>query len=80
MIAARAGYEVVFVPFTAGRPSGPPRTVLGGFVDNDGKANGRPVGVAVDGQGAILVADDVGNRVWRITPAGRAAPAPAGRH
>jgi len=63
------GYEVVFVPFTDGRPTGSIKVVLFGFVDADGNARGRPVGVAVDGRGGLLVADDVGNSVWRITPA-----------
>lgn len=62
-----AGYKVVFVPFSGGRPQGMPRDVLTGFVDSDGRAQGRPVGVAVDRQGALLVADDVGNKVWRVT-------------
>ena len=61
------GYQVVFVPFTDGRPSGPPETVLDGFVGDDGKARGRPVGVAVDAGGGVLVADDVGNAIWRVT-------------
>ncbi|MFO1397737.1 MAG: sorbosone dehydrogenase family protein [Burkholderiales bacterium] len=65
----RVGYKVVFVPFRGGRPSGAPRDVLTGFVDHDGHARGRPVGVAIDGRGALLVADDVGNAVWRVTPA-----------
>jgi glucose/arabinose dehydrogenase len=65
----RAGYKVVFVPFKNGQPSGPPLDVLTGFLSEDGKANGRPVGVAFDKTGALLVADDVGNAVWRITPA-----------
>ncbi|HEV7476357.1 MAG TPA: sorbosone dehydrogenase family protein [Burkholderiales bacterium] len=65
-----SGYRVVFVPFKDGRPSSPaPVDILTGFVDADGKAMGRPVGVAVDGKGALLVADDVGNMVWRVTPA-----------
>jgi glucose/arabinose dehydrogenase len=64
-----SGYNVVFVPFSGGRPSGPPLVVLGGFVDAEGRAMGRPVGVAVDRAGALLVADDVGNAVWRVTPA-----------
>jgi glucose/arabinose dehydrogenase len=64
----RSGYKVVFVPFAAGRPSGPPEDVLSGFVDANGDARGRPVGVAFDREGALLVADDVGNVVWRVTP------------
>jgi glucose/arabinose dehydrogenase len=64
-----SGYRVIFVPFADGRPSGPPIDVLTGFVDRDGDAMGRPVGVAVDKQGALLVADDVGNTVWRVTSA-----------
>jgi glucose/arabinose dehydrogenase len=64
-----SGYKVIFVPFADGKPSGPPQDVLTGFLSPDGRAYGRPVGVAVDKEGAILVADDVGNRVWRITPA-----------
>jgi glucose/arabinose dehydrogenase len=64
-----SGYKLIFVPFADGKPSGPPQDVLTGFLSKDGKANGRPVGVAVDKQGAILLADDVGNVVWRITPA-----------
>ncbi|MGJ7916415.1 PQQ-dependent sugar dehydrogenase [Massilia sp. LXY-6] len=64
-----SGYKLIFVPFTDGKPSGPPRDVLTGFLSRDGKAYGRPVGVVVDKQGAILLADDVGNVVWRITPA-----------
>jgi glucose/arabinose dehydrogenase len=66
-----AGYKVIFVPFADGKPSGPPQDVLTGFLSKDGHAYGRPVGVAVDKAGAILVADDVGNRIWRITPAGK---------
>lgn len=62
----RAGYAVVFVPFEQGRPKGMPIDVLGGFVDDDGNAQGRPVGVAFDARGALLVADDVGNVVWRV--------------
>jgi len=64
-----SGYKVIFVPFAQGRPSGPPRDVLTGFVDDAGNAHGRPVGVAIDQKGALLVADDVGNVVWRVTPA-----------
>ena len=64
-----SGYKVIFVPFVDGRPSGAPEDVLTGFVNADGDAFGRPVGVAVDRAGALLVADDVGNTVWRVTPA-----------
>lgn len=63
-----AGYRVIFVPFANGRPSGMPEEILTGFLDAEGHARGRPVGVAVDGAGAVLVADDVGNRVWRVAP------------
>jgi glucose/arabinose dehydrogenase len=66
----RSGYKVIFVPFAGGRPSGAAIDVLTGFVDADGRARGRPVGVAVDAKGALLVADDVGNVIWRVTPAG----------
>ena len=69
----RSGYQVVFVPFAAGRPSGVMEPVLSGFLDAEGQARGRPVGVAVDATGALLVADDVGNIVWRLK-AVRAAP------
>ena len=64
-----SGYKVIFVPFKKGRPSGPPADVLTGFLKNDGSgvAHGRPVGVAIDGRGALLVADDAGNTVWRVT-------------
>ena len=64
----RSGYNVVFVRFESGRPVGPPEEVLTGFVDADGNALGRPVGVAMDRAGALLVVDDVGNVVWRVTP------------
>ena len=64
-----AGYRVVFVPFRAGVPAGDPIDVLGGFVGRDGYAHGRPVGVAVDRSGALLVADDAGSAVWRVTAA-----------
>jgi glucose/arabinose dehydrogenase len=64
-----SGYNVVHVPFREGRPAGKPVEILSGFVDGNGDALGRPVGVAVDRQGAILVADDVGNVIWRVTPA-----------
>jgi glucose/arabinose dehydrogenase len=62
-----SGYKVIFVPFSAGRPRGEPVDVLTGFLSADGKAYGRPVGVALDRRGALLVADDVGNTVWRVT-------------
>ncbi len=63
----RSGYRVIFVPFTNGEPSGPALDVLTRFVDANGDAMGRPVGVAIDKRGALLVADDVGNVVWRVT-------------
>jgi glucose/arabinose dehydrogenase len=63
----RSGYKVVFVPFEDGHPMGVPIDVLTGFVDANGDAQGRPVGVAMDRAGALLVADDVGNTVWRVT-------------
>jgi glucose/arabinose dehydrogenase len=62
----KAGYNVVFVPFAGGKPSGPPVEVLGGFLSKDEEAYGRPVGVAIDKRGALLVADDVGNTVWLL--------------
>lgn len=64
-----SGYKVVFVPFAGAQPSGMPQEVLAGFLDARGNAQGRPVGVTVARDGAVLVADDVGNVVWRITPA-----------
>jgi len=68
-----AGYRVIFVPFSNGRPTGAkPEEILTGFVDGEEHALGRPVGVAVDGRGALLVADDVGNRIWRVTPSQQA--------
>ena len=67
----RSGYKVVFVPFADGHPAGKPEDVLTGFLDADGNALGRPVGVAIDKAGALLVADDVGNTVWRVTPAAK---------
>lgn len=73
----RSGYKVVFVPFANGKPSGPAVDVLTGFVRDNGDALGRPVGVAVDTRGALLVADDVGNTVWRVS--GRATGATAAR-
>ena len=64
----RSGYRVIFVPFSGGKPSGDVQEILTGFVDAKGDAHGRPVGVVVDKSGALLVADDVGNTVWRVTP------------
>lgn len=61
------GYKVIFVPFADGRPSGKPEDVLTGFLDEDGQARGRPVGLAVDARGGLLVADDVGNVIWRVS-------------
>ncbi len=69
-----SGYKVIFVPFRDGKPSGSPLEVLTGFLSEDGdEAYGRPVGVALDARGALLVADDVGNMVWRVSPATTAA-------
>jgi glucose/arabinose dehydrogenase len=64
------GYRLAFVPFANGRPAGALQTILDGFIDRDGKAMGRPTGVAVDADGALLVADDVGNTVWRVSASG----------
>ena len=64
-----SGYKVIFVPFAAGMPSGQPVDVLTGFLSPNGDAQGRPVGVIVDAKGGLLVADDVGNKVWRVTGA-----------
>ncbi len=63
------GYKVVFVPFSGGRPNGKAEDVVTGFLNANGEARGRPVGVAVDKTGALLIADDVGNTVWRVTSA-----------
>jgi glucose/arabinose dehydrogenase len=62
-----SGYKVVFVPFSGGHPNGKAEDVVAGFLDADGKARGRPVGLAIDKTGALLIADDVGNTVWRVT-------------
>ena len=62
-----SGYKVIFVPFSAGKPTGQPIDVLTGFLNEDEKAMGRPVGVVIDQQGSLLVADDVGNKVWRVS-------------
>jgi glucose/arabinose dehydrogenase len=64
----RSGYKVVYVPFEQGVPTGLPTDVLTGFLTRDGEASGRPVGVCLDSRGALLVADDVGNVVWRVAP------------
>ena len=61
------GYKVVFVPFSGGRPSGPAQDVVTGFLDADNAARGRPVGLAVDRSGGLLIADDLGNTVWRMS-------------
>lgn len=72
----RAGYKVIFVPFRDGRPAGDPVDILTGFVDENGSARGRPVGVAFDHAGALLVADDVGGIIWRVTS--KSSPGPTG--
>jgi len=63
-----SGYKVVFVPFRAGRPAGAPIDFVTGFMGADGKTRGRPVGVTVDPRGALIVADDLSNTIWRVTP------------
>ena len=65
------GYKVVFVPFSGGRPNGKAEDVVTDFLDAEGHARGRPVGLALDKTGALLIADDVGNTVWRVTAAGQ---------
>ena len=72
-----SGYKVIYVPFAGGHPAGPPRDFLTGFLDADGKARGRPVGVSFDKTGALLVADDGGDVVWRVSSAQPAIPAPS---
>ncbi len=71
------GYRVVFIPFRRGRPAGPPIDFVTGFVGEDGKTRGRPVGVTLDPRGALIVADDLSNTIWRIVPANRAPAAEA---
>jgi hypothetical protein len=71
----RSGYKVIFVPFEGGRPAGDPVDLLTGFVDERGNAMGRPVGVAIDRRGDLVLADDVGNTVWRVTGAAASARA-----
>ncbi|WP_442476024.1 PQQ-dependent sugar dehydrogenase [Rhizobium tibeticum] len=61
------GYKVIFVPFQQGRPSGQPSDVVTGFLSDRNEARGRPVGLAIDKTGALLIADDAGNTVWRVT-------------
>ena len=63
----RAGYKVIFVPFSNGRPAGEPLDFATGFRGDDGKTRGRPVGVTVDPKGALIIADDLANTVWRVT-------------
>jgi len=63
----RAGYRVIFIPFKSGHPSGPPAEILTGFLNKKGQAMGRPVGVLIDKRGQLLVADDVGNTIWRVS-------------
>ena len=72
------GYKVVFVPFSNGKPNGKAQDVVTGFLDSDGRARGRPVGLAVDKTGGLLIADDVGNTVWHVTSSGT-GPSPAAR-
>jgi glucose/arabinose dehydrogenase len=67
--SAYTGYKVVYVPFAGGRPSGPPQDFLTGFFEADNRVSGRPVGVAMARDGALLVADDVGGVIWRVAPA-----------
>ena len=74
-----AGYKVIFVPFSGGKPSGMPEDILTGFLNDRGEAQGRPVGVAMAKDGALLVADDVGNTIWRVTPSGARTDARAAR-
>ena len=63
----RAGYKVLFVPFSDQQPAGKPIEILSGFLSQDGQAQGRPVGVEINKQGDLLVADDVGNIIWRVS-------------
>jgi glucose/arabinose dehydrogenase len=72
------GYKVVYVPFQNGRPAGPPQDVVTGFLTPDERAMGRPVGLALDGTGALLIADDAGNTVWRVAAAAPPPARPAG--
>ena len=72
----RAGYRVIYIPFTDGAPDGMPEEIVGAFLDADGNARGRPAGLAIDSTGALLIADDVGNVIWRVKQARTAASAP----
>jgi glucose/arabinose dehydrogenase len=65
------GYKVIFVPFRDGKPAGEPVDFVSGFRGDDGKTRGRPVGVTVDPRGAVIVADDLSNTIWRVTPTAR---------
>ena len=69
------GYRVIFVPFRGGRPAGPPIDFVTGFRDPDGTTRGRPVGVTIDPRGALIIADDLSNTIWRVTPVRRAPTA-----
>ena len=71
------GYRVVFIRFAGGKPVGKPMNFVAGFLNRDGNARGRPVGVAFDRTGALIIADDVGGTVWRVSYVGRAGTAPA---
>ncbi len=62
---------MVYIPFAGGRPAGPPQDFVTGFLDASGHARGRPVGLAIDGKGGLLIADDLGNTVWRVSAAGK---------
>ena len=74
--AILTGYKVVFVPFANGRPNGMAEDVVTGFLDKDGHARGRPVGLALDKTGALLIADDVGDTLWRVTADAETQAAP----
>jgi glucose/arabinose dehydrogenase len=68
---------VIFVPFSGGKPKGPPKDILTGFLSDSGEAMGRPVGVVIAKSGTLLVADDVGNKVWRVAPGAQPVTATA---
>ena len=72
-----SGFKVSFVPFANGKPSGQMVDFVTGFLGENGKARGRPVGVAVDPRGALLIADDLGNTIWRVTRTDASAAATA---